>query len=61
MSEIHFAVENSPEGGFTACAVNEDIFTTGDDMADLYANARDAVRCHLDEEATVTITLHGRH
>ena len=59
MSEIHFVVEEAPEGGYTAKAVSEDIFTEGDDIPGLYANVRDAVRCHFDEgTAPGVIRLH---
>ena len=50
MSEIHFIVEEAPEGGFTARAVGEDIFTEADDLPALYAQLRDAVRCHFDDD-----------
>lgn len=49
MSEIHFVVEEAPEGGFTARAVTESIFTEADDILGLHANVRDAVRCHFDQ------------
>lgn len=48
MNEIIFLVEEAVEGGFTARALGESIFTEGDDMADLRANIRDAVDCHFD-------------
>jgi hypothetical protein len=51
MSEIHFVVEEAPEGGYTARAVGENIFTEADDIAGLYANVRDAVRCHFEAGA----------
>lgn len=50
MTEIHFIVEEAPEGGFTARAVGEDIFTEADDLAALHEQVRDAVRCHFDED-----------
>ncbi len=50
MSEIHFIVEESPEGGFNARAVGQDIFTEADDLADLHANVREAVHCHFDDD-----------
>ncbi len=50
MTEIHFLVEEAPEGGFIARAVGADIFTEADDLADLHAQVRDAVRCHYDED-----------
>lgn len=43
MSEVNFLVEDAPEGGYIAKAVNEDIFTEGNDISGLYANVRDAV------------------
>ncbi len=47
--EVIFLVEEAPEGGFTARALGESIFTEGDDIADLHVKVRDAVRCHFDE------------
>ncbi len=59
MSEIIFLVEEAAEGGFTARALGESIFTEGDDIASLEANIRDAVRCHFDEsELPRMIRLH---
>lgn len=49
MSEIHFVIEEAPEGGYIARAINEDIFTEADDIPGLHANVRDAVHCHFDE------------
>lgn len=49
MTEIHFIVEEAPEGGFVARAVGTDIFTEADDLDALHAQVRDAVRCHFDE------------
>jgi hypothetical protein len=48
-SEVIFLVEEAPEGGLTARALGESIFTEADDLADLHAKVRDAVRCHFDE------------
>ena len=50
MSEIHFIVEEAPEGGYVARSVGVDIVTEADDIAGLHAQVRDAVRCHFDEE-----------
>jgi len=50
MTEIHFIVEEAPEGGFTARAVGADIFTEADDLHGLHAQARDAVHCHFGED-----------
>lgn len=55
MSEIHFIVEEAPEGGFTARGVGQDIFTEADDMAGLHANVREAVQCHFDDDKKPSI------
>ncbi|HZA40619.1 MAG TPA: 2-oxoisovalerate dehydrogenase [Actinomycetota bacterium] len=47
--EVIFLVEEAPEGGFTARALGESIFTEAEDLAELHAKVRDAVRCHFDE------------
>jgi dephospho-CoA kinase len=52
MSEIVFVVEDAPEGGYTARALGESIFTEADDLETLRAMVRDAVRCHFEDEAT---------
>jgi hypothetical protein len=49
MTEIHFIVEEAPEGGFIARAVGADIYTEADSIEELHAKVRDAVRCHFDE------------
>ncbi|MDP2830204.1 MAG: hypothetical protein Q8O37_16565 [Sulfuricellaceae bacterium] len=49
MTEIHFIVEEAPEGGFIARAMGADIFTEGDDIHALHEQVRDAVHCHFDE------------
>jgi hypothetical protein len=49
MNELIFLVEEAPEGGYTARALGESIFTEADDVATLEENVRDAVRCHFDE------------
>ena len=49
MSELIFLVEEAPEGGYTARALGESIFTEADNLPGLYAQIRDAVRCHFDE------------
>lgn len=59
MSEIIFVVEEAPEGGYTARAVGESIFTQAEDPAALSERIRDAVRCHFDEgKAPKMIRLH---
>lgn len=49
MSEIMFAVEQAPEGGYTARALGESVFVEADTLAALRAGVRDAVHCHFDE------------
>ncbi|MDQ3397045.1 MAG: 2-oxoisovalerate dehydrogenase [Deinococcota bacterium] len=50
MSELIFLVEEAPEGGFTARALGESIFTEADSAEEVEAQVRDAVRCHFDED-----------
>lgn len=49
MSEIIFLVEEAPEGGYTARAMGEAIFTEADTLDELRTNVREAVECHFDE------------
>ena len=48
-SEIVFVVEEAPEGGLTARALGQAIFTEGDTPEDLEEKVREAVRCHFDD------------
>ena len=59
VTELIFQVEESPEGGFTAHALGESIFTEADSISELENQVRDAVRCHFDEgSAPRVIRLH---
>jgi len=59
MNELIFQVEVAPEGGWCARALGESIYTQGDTREALRENARDAVRCHFEEEtAPKVIRLH---
>ncbi len=59
MSEYVFLVEDSPEGGFTARALGQAIFTKADNLPGLREQIRDAVRCHFDErQGPSVIRLH---
>jgi predicted RNase H-like HicB family nuclease len=59
MTEILFLVEESPEGGYTARAVGQSIFTEADTLAALRANVREAVECHFEDGQTpLLIRLH---
>ena len=50
-SEIIFAFEESPEGGYEAHALGHAIFTQADSMDELREMVRDAVRCHFDADS----------
>ena len=59
MNEILFLVEEADEGGYTARAVNESIFTEADTLDGLRRNVREAVECHFeDNKAPKVIRLH---
>ncbi|MBI5485940.1 MAG: 2-oxoisovalerate dehydrogenase [Deltaproteobacteria bacterium] len=49
MSEVVFLIEEAAEGGYSARAVGESIFTEADSLDELRVQVRDAVRCHFDE------------
>ena len=62
MNEIFFLVEDVPEGGFTAKALGESIFTQAESLEELHVNVRDAVKCHFDEDKVPKmIRLHFVH
>jgi hypothetical protein len=59
VSELIFLVEEAPEGGFTARALGESIFTEAEEIGSLHERVRDAVRCHFEEgQAPKVIRLH---
>ncbi len=45
-TEIVFVVEDDPDGGLTARAIGESIFTQADTIEQLKIAVRDAVVCH---------------
>jgi hypothetical protein len=49
MNELIFVVEEAPEGGYTARALGESIFTEADTIEEVRIRILDAVRCHFDE------------
>lgn len=58
-SELIFVVEEASEGGYTARALGESIFTEADDLSSLHERVRDAVRCHFAEgQQPKAIRLH---
>ncbi len=59
MNEIIFVIEDAPEGGVTARALGQSIFTEADSAAEIKEKVREAVRCHFDEaEMPKVIRLH---
>ena len=59
MDELIFMVEEAPEGGYTARALGESIFTEADDLASLRDQVKDAVRCHFENgDGPKVIRLH---
>jgi dephospho-CoA kinase len=59
MIEIVFLVEDDPDGGYTARALGESIFTQADDLESLKEMIRDAVDCHFTEgQKPKVIRLH---
>ena len=50
MTEIVFIVEDDPDGGYTARALTESIFTQADNIETLREMLRDAVHCHYPNE-----------
>jgi hypothetical protein len=47
--EVIFLIEEAPEGGFTAKALDHAIFTEADNLDELKPMVQEAVRCHFDE------------
>lgn len=47
MAEIIFLVEEDPDGGYTARAIGESIFTRADSLEELEELIQEAVRCHF--------------
>ena len=59
MTEILFVGEQAPEGGYTARALGESIFTEADTAAQLRLAVHDAVHCHFEEgQSPKIIRLH---
>jgi predicted RNase H-like HicB family nuclease len=62
MNEIFFFIEEEPDGGYTARAVDVgySIFTEGDSVEELKANIVEALECHFEREQEIPklIRLH---
>jgi hypothetical protein len=52
LTEIVFLVEDDLDGGYTAKALGESIFTEADDLQSLKIMIRDAVNCHFENPVT---------
>jgi predicted RNase H-like HicB family nuclease len=59
-NELIFLVEEAVEGGFSARALGESIFTDAETLAELRENIKDAVLCHFDEGQASQIILTNR-
>ena len=59
MNELVFAVSQEADGGFTAEALGESIFTQANSWEELRANVREAVQAfYFDSAAPASIRLH---
>jgi len=59
MTEVIFLVEEAPEGGFTARALGQSIFTEADSWDELRSAIQDAVECHFEEgKGPVIVRMH---
>ena len=59
MNEIIFLIQDAPEGGYSARALGESIFTEGDTLDELKRNIRAAVECHFEDgQAPKILRLH---
>ena len=59
MNEIIFQVGEAPEGGYSARALGQAIFTEAETLEELRTMVRDAVCCHFDEgQGPRVIRLH---
>jgi hypothetical protein len=50
MTEVIFIVEDALEGGLTAKALGESIFTEAETLEELRTNVREAVECHFEAD-----------
>jgi hypothetical protein len=59
MKELIFEITQEPDGGYTAEALGESIFTQGDTWKDLRSNVREAVEAfYFDSPKPASIRLH---
>ena len=50
MTEIIFLIEEALEGGYTARALGEGIFTEAETLEELRNNVKEAVDCYYEED-----------
>lgn len=50
MKELIFLIEEVVEGGFTATALDEAIFTEGENLSEIKTNIKEAVECHFERD-----------
>ena len=48
LNEIIFIVEDDPEGGYTARALGQSVFTESETLEEIESNIKDALKCHYD-------------
>jgi predicted RNase H-like HicB family nuclease len=60
VNEIVFLIEEDPEGGYTARALGEPIFTEGETVDEIREAIREALRAHFDDSTRLpsVIRLH---
>lgn len=58
VKEIIFLVEEDPEGGYTAKALEHSIFTEGETLEEIKKNIKDALRCHFNDEVDIPSVIH---
>jgi predicted RNase H-like HicB family nuclease len=59
MNELVFEITQEVDGGFTAEALGESIFTQGDTWAELRANVQEAVEAfYLDRQKPASLRMH---
>ncbi len=58
VKKIIFVVEEDPEGGYTAKALGESIFTEADTLEELKDSIKDALRCHFNKKEEIPTIIH---
>lgn len=51
MKEIFFLIQEVPEGGYTARAIGQSIFTEAEDLQTLKENIKEVLECHFEHKA----------